>query len=569
VTDTTTIAAASVPQIASTVTPSTAGQGVTVTIAYTITNVGNQDGAFNLDFTPPPGWTVTQSAPISVTVPFSGPPATFSVVLQVPANAIAGAYPATLTATATSAPNASASKTDQIVVGQTAALTLDPNFDDPVLRAPGTVITYTNQVLTNGGNFTDTVHLAARTSRPGWSAQPVLDTITLNPGESAPIAVALTIPLGQLAGVQNTTTVTATSSLPGVFDTSLITTTIADISGALLTPARQDKVIDAGRPITFTFTLANSGSITQSYTLAQSGAPGGWTSTLTPSGPTPTLAPGETQAVTLVLQAPAGTPDNTQATVTITAACVEKACPNATAAAHLTIGPPFGVGVGGNCNGPALPGAVVTCVHTITNTGFSSDSYLITTLSPLGWTTAVAPAVLFLNAGATGTVTVTLAVPTSADAGLQHVLTVNARSTGLPSLSKTLTDTTTVLQVGGVSFSPSRTAPTVGGQLIEFQHTVLNTGNGLDTYTITATQALNWSITIVPTTTNALPRGTYQTIQVLIQVPPGATAVETNQIRLRATSHFAPAIYDELVDTIGTSNFPTGRLYVVYLPAQY
>src|SRR5262249_9777080 len=157
------------------------------------------------------------------------------------------------------------------------------------------------------------------TSRAGWSAQPVPSTITLNPGASAPIAVALTIPLGQLAGVQNTTTVTATSSLPTVFDTSLITTTIADISAAQFTPTSQNKVIDAGKPITFTFTLVNSGSVPQSYTLAQAGAPGGWVSTLAPASPTTTLAPGATQAVTLVLQAPVGTPDNTQATVTITA----------------------------------------------------------------------------------------------------------------------------------------------------------------------------------------------------------------------------------------------------------
>jgi uncharacterized membrane protein len=563
--DTTTITAAAVPQISSLITPPSADPGATVTIAYTVTNVGNQDGTFNLSFTAPSGWTVTQPAPASVTVPFSGPPATFNVVLQVPASAIAGGYGVTLTATATSAPNATATLTDQITVKQKAALTLDPDFDDPTLRAPGTVVTYTNQLLTNSGNFTDTIHLVASTDHAGWSAQPVPDTITLNPGASAPIAVVLTIPLGQLAGVQNTTTVTATSSLQ-VFDTSLITTTIADISGAQFIPTSQSKVIDAGKPITFTFTLANSGSVPQSYTLTQAGAPGGWVSTLTPASPTATLAPGETLTVTLVLQAPAGTPDNTPATVTITATCNEKSCPNATATAHLTIGPPFSVGVGGNCNGAALPGALVTCVHTVTNTGFSPDTYLITTLSPLGWITAVAPAVLFLKAGATGTVTITLAVPTSADAGLQHALTITARSTGLPSVAQSLTDTTTVLQVAGVSFSPSRVTPTVGGQLVQFQHTVLNTGNGLDTYTITATQELNWSITLVPTTTNALPRGTYQTIQISIQVPSGATSAVSNRITLRATSRFTPAVFEELDDVIGSPGNGGVRLYFVYLP---
>jgi uncharacterized membrane protein len=346
----------------------------------------------------------------------------------------------------------------------------------------------------------------------------------------------------------------------------VIATTIDNVSGALFTPDSQAKVIDAGKPITFTYTLVNSGSVPQSYTLTQSGAPGSWISTLTPAGPTTTLAPGETLGVVLVLQAPAGTPDNSSATVTITAACIEKPCADETATAQLTIGPPFSVGVGGNCDGPALPGAVLTCVHTVTNTGFSSDTYLITTLSPLGWSTAVAPALLFLAPGASGTVTITLSVPSPAEAGLEHVLTVTARSTALPSLSQSLTDTTTVLQVAGVSFSPSRIAPTVGGQLIQFQHNVLNTGNGLDSYTITATQELDWDITIVPTTTNALPRGTYQTIQVSIQVPPGATTVVSNRIRLRATSNYAPTVFEELNDIVGSPSYVGVRWYFTYLP---
>jgi CSLREA domain-containing protein len=570
VTDTTIIEAAAVPQISSVVTPASADPGTPVTIAYTVANVGNQDGTFSLSFTPPPNWIVAQGAPVTVTVPFSGPPAMFSVIFQVPGSAIAGEYPASLTATATSAPIAMATKTDQITVSQKAALTLDPpTFDDLTLRAPSTVVTYTNQLLTNSGNFTDTIHLEASTDIAGWSAQPVSDTVTLNPGASTPITVVLTIPLGQLAGVQNTTTVTATSSLPAVSDSSLITTTVDAVSGALFTPKSLIKVVDAGKPITFTYTLANSGSITQSYTLTQSGTPSGWTSTLTPASPTPTLAPGATLSVTLVLQAPAGTPDNSPGTVTITAACVEKACPNETATAQLTIGPPFSVGVGGNCDGSALPGAVLTCVHTVTNTGFSSDTYVITTLSPLGWSTAIAPAILFLTPGASQAVTITLAVPSTADAGLRHVLTFNARSTALLNVSQSVTDTTIVQQVAGVSFSPSRITPTIGGQLIQFQHDVLNTGNGLDSYTITATQTLNWNITIVPTTTNGLPRGTYQTIQVSIQVPPGAPTVVSNRITLRATSKLTPAVFGQLEDVIGSPQNVGQRWNVTYLPIQW
>jgi uncharacterized membrane protein len=406
----------------------------------------------------------------------------------------------------------------------------------------------------------------ASTNHAGWSAQPAPAIITLKPGASALITVVLTIPLAQLAGTPNTTIVTATSSLPAVSDSTLITTTIDNISGALFTPKSQIKVIDAGKPITFTYTLANSGSVAQSYTLALAGVPGGWSSTLTPASPTTTLAPGATQAVTLVLKAPAGTPDNTQSSVTITAACVEKPCADETATAKVTVGPPFGVGVGGNCDGPALPGVLVTCVHTVINTGFSTDTYIVSAVSPLGWSTSVAPAIVTLAPGSSSLVTITLAVPTSVDAKLQHHLIVTARSTALPSILQPLTDTTTIVQVADVSFSPSRITPTVGGQLVKFYHTVLNTGNGRDTYTITATQALNWSITIVPTTTNALPRGTYQTIEVSIQVPPGVTTVVSNRVTLRATSKVSPAIYGQLDDTIGSPQYVGIRWQFIHLP---
>jgi parallel beta-helix repeat protein len=556
VTDVTTILTAAVPQISSVVTPASVDPGATVSIDYTVSNVGNIDGTFTLAFAKPAGWTATP--PTLAPVPIAkGASTTFNISLQVPPNAIAGIYPVALTATA----DASATKTDQITVKQKGGLILAPSFDDPVLQRPNSVITYTEQ-LTNTGNFTDAIGLAATTTIAGWTVRPIPASVSLNPGASTPIKVEVTIPLGQLAGVKNTTHVTATSSLPAIAASAAITTTIADISGALFTPKSLEKVIDAGKPITFTFTLANSGSLTDTYTITDTNVPSGWVSTLTPLT-TPTLAPGAAVSVTLVLQAPVGTPDNTKASVSITAKCVRKTCADETAIAKLTIGPPFSVGVGGVCGGPALPGALVTCVHTITNTGFSPDTYILSAVSPLGWGTSAAPAILFLAPGNSSLITVTLSVPTSAEAGLVHNLQFRAGSTALPSVFQLITDTTTVLQVAGVSFSPSRSAPAVGGQEVQFLHNVLNTGNGLDSYVITATQTLNWSITIVPTQTDTLPRGVYQPVQVKVQVPPGVTAASVNRITLRARSRFAPSVTDDLVDIIGSAGAP-GQ--VIYLP---
>ncbi|HJZ46419.1 MAG TPA: hypothetical protein VKE41_04610, partial [Roseiflexaceae bacterium] len=104
--------------------------------------------------------------------------------------------------------------------------------------------------------------------------------------------------------------------------------------------------------------------------------------------------------------------------------------------------------------------------------------------------------------------------------------------------------------------------------LLQFQHTLLNTGNGPDSYTISATQDLNWSITVVPTTTAVLSRGTYQTIQVSVQVPLGTTSLMTNRIILRATSKFAPGLSEEVVDIVGGVGEIPGRFHYRYMPIQ-
>ena len=557
VTDTITIISAAVPQIASLVAPPSVDPGGTVQIDYTITNVGNLTGTFDLGFSGP-GWPISDTLPLTVALE---PAASqlVSTTLTVPTNAIAGAYPATLTATNQLTSTISASKTDLIQVTQQAALALEPDHQE-FTRAPNAIYTDT-LTLTNNGNFTDTISLAANSSS-GWNVQVLSPTVTLDPGANAQVEVETSIPPGLPAVFTDTTTIMASSSLPAVFAAAVITTTIAAVPGVDLTPNSQEHGVDAGHSTTFNLTLTNSGSITQSFTITSTNVPAGWDSSLDPLSTAP-LQPGEAVSVTLTLTAPANATNGTVADVVLTATCKEDSCSDS-ARVTARVGPLVNSEIGGNCSQSVLPGTLVTCHHTITNTGSVSDTFALTLMLKLGWTSVYTPSSVLLAPGTTKTVTIGLLVPTSAPANVAEMLMLTARSTSFPSVTQQVTDTITVLQFAGVSFTPSMVHPPTPGQTITFQHTLQNIGNGLDSFNITASQDLNWQITITPIQTTSLAPGVNFPVQVQVQVPADATSKTLNRITVRATSVFSPTVFAQLTDTVGVPNAP---FETIYMPA--
>jgi uncharacterized membrane protein len=390
--------------------------------------------------------------------------------------------------------------------------------------------------------------------------------VPLGPGASAPILVELTIPPGQAVDPPNTTIVTATSSLspPLVQASARIITSLAAVPGVTLLPASQSLTAKAGTPLTFTFTLQNSGSISQTYAITRTNVQSGWSAVLTPTA-TSLLAPGQSIPVWLVVTAPANTPDGVYPAISVTATSNSAPNPSATAFANVRIGPPFGVIVDPDSQKSALPGALVQYTEFVTNTGLLSDTFLLSVLSPLGWDTEVAPPSVLLAPGASRQITVTVSIPTSAEAGLDHQGIVIARSTSQPSIMDQADIKATVLQVAGVSLSPSRVTATDPGKLIRFQHVLLNTGNGADRFLISATQEQNWTITIVPTQTVVLGRGVSYPVEIQVQVPPGTPVTTIDHITVRATSAFAPSVFDQLVDVIG-AQFVQETNRHIYLP---
>jgi parallel beta-helix repeat protein len=534
--------------------------GVTLPLNHTIQNVGNAVGSFDITFEGlPAGWTASTTP--NPTAPLApGAPAVALLVQITPAaNALAGVYRVTVRATAQDANQATTSVVDTITVRQRAELLLEPNHD--TLENPGTVVTYTH-TLTNAGNFTDTISLSISGTRP-WAVNVLPKSIALAPQTTAKVTVTVSVPPGIVAGLANTATITAASSLPGVTAQATDITTVAAVPGLTLSPPLFVNAGEATKPVTFTYTLFNSGSVTQDYTLTAALDPGltGWSATVL-SPTVEALAPGQTAQVRLVVIAPENTPNGTIGNTTLTARSSVAPNPTAQAVARLIVGPAYDVVIAPPRASGVLPGQVYNYSHTVTNTGLFTDTYLLSTVSLLGWTTSIVPASVSLAPGATAQVTVTVVVPTSAQADVVEITRAYARSATQPKVNPYVEDTSTVLQVAGVEVSPRFSSYVEAGTTVTFLHQVTNIGNGVDSFTISVSSSLGWPVTIDQTQTPALGAGVPFPVTLRATVPAGTPNDQVNEIVLRATSNFDGAVSSQVTDTLGSPRTPVNVIIV-------
>ena len=125
----------------------------------------------------------------------------------------------------------------------------------------------------------------------------------------------------------------------------------------------------------------------------------------------------------------------------------------------------------GSCSGPppnqgvdvtpanqavtAVPNGPVVITHQIVNTGSVDDTYNLTASVDLGWSVTVAPSSLFVTAGQSGSVDVTVIVPSGVLSGTVANVTVTATSQSNGSISSTAIDTITVQDVPVIGVPPA------------------------------------------------------------------------------------------------------------------
>lgn len=221
----------------------------------------------------------------------------------------------------------------------------------------------------------------------------------------------------------------------------------------------------------------------------------------------------------------------------------------------LQIGPPR--------IGTAAPGQTITYTHRITNTStVDFDDLRLSYNSQLKWTVVPAPeGNIALGVGENKPVTVTITLPTGSvenvRAGLVEQTRVTVQSTGVPTATASVTDTTTVLGRFILSITPpSATGFGVPGKPIDYVHTLTNLGNITGTVSLAPSTTLGglpaptWTTSITPAQITLGP-GKSATTSVRVNVPPGAQAERDVAVtRTLVTGSATTAITDTTVVTL-------------------
>lgn len=513
--------------------------GQIFTYPITITNVGEFTDTFSLTFSSSQGWgALLDPGPFTLNVGQSQ-------VVSVEVTAGAPGFTDYSVLTATSSFTETVFDTATI----TTLVRFDPGvsfFPDRSANAdPGADVVYTH-TLSNIGTGLDSYTITVE-SENGWPVvvEPAGPTISLPAGESTTVTATLSVPTGVLSGTIHTLTLTATSVFsPAVQDTVVDTTTVNLAGGLLLFPDNAGTG-DPGQVVTYTHTLSNSASFTQSVTLA-SGSSQGWANAVTPTLVND-LGPQQSVPVTAVVTVPLGVAAGIADVTTITATSSLSGNIQATAVDTTTVNLVAGVSLAPDNAQSTAADTVVTYTHTITNEGNGSDTFDLLAVSSQGWLVATVPPTITLAQAQTDTITVTVTVP-PLSGGLVDTTTVTARSQGDPAVQATAVNTTTVVQSPGVDLEPNQSGLAFAGTTITYTHILTNTGDGQDDFRIEASSSQGWPVT-PPFTITGVGAGQTRTVSIWIMVPAGTLSDTVDTTLVTATSVLSAAVFDVVTDT--------------------
>jgi uncharacterized repeat protein (TIGR01451 family) len=378
--------------------------------------------------------------------------------------------------------------------GQPAAGT-PPNYNDDVQSVPlayaNTTVSFTNTVR-NDGNTVDELNITldgASTIPPGWSVlffrsdgvTPLTDTGSdgipdvgpLNPGATRDLIVRVIIPGNAGAGGPYDAVIRASSAAtPAEFN--LTTDRITQVMPSAVDIGNYDGVAGTNNNpvninanpntnVDFALDVINTGGSSDNFSLSST-VPGGWTATfyndlngngildlpeLTPIAGIGPVAGGSEVHVIARVAVPAGVvPGVNNATFRATSAgnpAIFDQIVNT-----VTINTAASVDIAPNRNGTGTPGGTIRYQHTVTNTGNVGDTFLLSAVSPNGWSYAFFDlannpiAAVTLAPGASQDVIVQISIPGGVPLGTVETGTV--RVTGnATGATDAVTDVTTIV----------------------------------------------------------------------------------------------------------------------------
>ena len=516
---------------------STASDDTQVVYTHTLQNLGNLVDEVQLSYSSSPNWSVDVQPMTATLQPLETE--TIVVTVTVPANT--GGLTHTAVITAESEGGLQVSATNTTTVDIIRGVLLEP--DSLIIDDAGQTVTHTH-TLTNTSNVTDTFDITSDSSST-WTVAVEPASIEVGPGMTETVTATVTIDGLATPPDEDVTVITATSQITSsVFDLVTATTRIRQVHGLQFEPDNLG-LTDSGTDVVYTHTLTNTGNGLDSYNLVAI-SNRGWPITL-PQTPI-TVSAGISANVIVTLTVPvggSGLVDTMHVTATSTIS------PDASAMVTNTT---FVTGFPGtitvtiapdnSTNGQ--PNDTITYSHVVTNSGDITETFSLDTVSSSGWTTAVSPTNLLLNPLESVPVTVTVTIPPSASNGETDVVTVTVRSDTDADQFDTALDATTVGQTFGVQIKPDNADTVDAGTVVTYSHIVTNTGNGSDTFAISASSSNGWTTNVPNNIT--LASGISETIVVSLTVPSGAAGLSDAMI-VTATSTTDGSAVDTATDT--------------------
>jgi uncharacterized repeat protein (TIGR01451 family) len=378
--------------------------------------------------------------------------------------------------------------------GQPAAGT-PPNHNDDVQSVPlayaNTTVSFTNTVR-NDGNAVDETNITldgSSTVPAGWSVlffqsdgvTPLGDTGVdgipdvgqINPGATADFIVRVIVPAGAGSGGPYDAVIRATSANTGTVY-NLTTDRITQVMPAAVDIGNYDGAAgtnnspvnintNPGTNVDFALDVINTGGSSDTYSLSST-VPGGWTVTfyndvngsgvldlpeLTPITGIGPVAGGNEVHVIARVAVPAGVApgvNNTafRATSQNNGSIFDEITDTVTIlqAASVDIAP--------NRNGTGTAGGTIRYQHTVTNTGNVGDTFLLSAVSPNGWSYAFFDladnpiAAVTLAVGASQDIVVQISIPGGVALGTVETGTITVTGNGTGAIDS-VTDVTTIV----------------------------------------------------------------------------------------------------------------------------
>lgn len=536
--------------------PQDAYAGSTVTYTHRLTNNDAVTRTFQVARTTSQGWAGTPD-PTSVELG-DGQFTNITIAVNVPPDATIGMVDTTRITVTAGATARSVSDVTTVQDAPSPNVAITPDQLQEITPGTGTVI-FTHTVTNTGGlsgNFT--LDAAPVGSLPaGWSIVSAnLGQSTLDPGASTDAVLTIQVPTSPAPEANTEAIVRLTAGVDGKTDTADDTTRVLFTPGLEFSTSPQTPIESPpGVTVVFTHTLTNTGNLTDTFTVLGTDVPSGWQ--VQPV--TVTLSRDTSQDIPVQVTVPPGLAASPPAyDVDITARRTANPTLDITRTDQISITSAPAPDIN-----PAAPQSVnvidaaqtVTFTHTLTNTGNVSGTFSITRTLPIGWngdpidSTCGDPAGIPVSGTCTFTFTVT--VPQDNDAGSYNVA-VRAVADHATAASDTVNDVVIVESAAGVILAPDYTDSGDPGEVLTYTHTLTNTGNGTDSYTLTlGLDDARWTANVTPTMLTDVPRGEARTVTVTVTVPEGVLADPANAgiATITATSVVDPLVNDTAVVT--------------------